>query len=137
MIKRINHVGIVVDDLEETLKVYDKVLNLTPRARVDTLGGRVKAAFVPVGDDEIELLQPIDPTLPIGEYLSKHGRGIHHISLATDDIDSDVDGMRKKGVVFDREKPTMGAHGTRIIFTDPKSTGGIPIELIEESASSG
>jgi len=131
MIRRINHVGIVVDDLEESLKVYDRVFNLKPRARVDALDGRVKAAFVPVGDDEIELLQPIDPALPIGEFLSKHGMGIHHISLATDDIDSDVDRLRKNGVVFDREKPTVGAHGTRIIFTDPKSTGGIPIELIE------
>jgi methylmalonyl-CoA/ethylmalonyl-CoA epimerase len=87
---------------------------------------------VPVGGDEIELLQPIDPTLPLTQYLRKQGTGIHHISLATDDIESDVERMKRDGVVFDREKPTVGAHGTRIIFTDPKSTGGIPIELIEE-----
>jgi methylmalonyl-CoA epimerase len=134
MIRRINHVGVVVDDLEKILELYDTVFNLKPRARADAQGGKVRVAFVPVGGDEIEFLQPIDLTLPIGEYLTKHGCGIHHISLGTDDIDSDVERMRKNGVVFDREKPTVGAHGTRIIFTDPRSTGGIPIELIEEAA---
>jgi methylmalonyl-CoA epimerase len=134
MIRRISHVGVVVEDLMETLNVYERVLHLKPRAIVDALDGKVRAAFVPVGDDEIELLQPIAPNVPLMQYLRKHGSAIHHISLATDDIESDVERMRKDGVVFDRERPTVGAHGTRIIFTDPKSTSGIPIELIEEQA---
>ena len=134
MIRRMSHVGVVVEDLNETLNVYDRVLHLKPRAIVDASEGKVKAAFVPVGEDEIELLQPIDPSVPLMQFLRKYGPGIHHISLATDDIESDVERMRKDGVRFDRERPTVGAHGTRIIFTDPKSTAGIPIELIEEPA---
>jgi methylmalonyl-CoA/ethylmalonyl-CoA epimerase len=67
------------------------------------------------------------------EYLLKHGSGIHHISLATDSIEAEVDRLRKEGVVFDRDRPTIGAHGTKIIFTVPQSTNGIPIELMEES----
>jgi len=134
MIRRINHVGVVVEDLKQTLDVYEKVLHVRPRAIVDALEGKVKAAFVPIGNDEIELLQPIDPAVSLTQFLHKHGPAIHHISLGTDDIEGDVARMRKDGVVFDRERPTLGAHGTRIIFTDPKSTGGIPIELIEEPA---
>jgi methylmalonyl-CoA epimerase len=133
MIRRLSHVGIVVENLEESLKQYERLFNLKPTAVVDALGGKVKVAFVPVGDGEIELLQPIDQNVPLMEYLRKHGSGIHHISLSTDSIDAEVDRLRNEGVVFDRDKPTIGAHGTKIIFTVPQSTNGVPIELMEES----
>jgi methylmalonyl-CoA/ethylmalonyl-CoA epimerase len=135
MITRLSHVGIVVGNLEESLEQYERLFNLRPTAVVDALGGKVKAAFIPVGDGEIELLQPVDQNVPLMEYLRSHGSGIHHISLATDDIDSEVERLRKAGVVFDRERPTIGAHGTRIIFTVPQSTNGIPIELMEQHKS--
>lgn len=132
MIRRISHVGIVVGNLENSLRLYETLFHLKPSAVVDALGGKVRAAFVPIGDGEIELLQPLDPKLPLSEYFRNRGPGIHHISLATDDIESEVDRLRKEGVVFDREKPTVGAHGTKIIFTVPESTDGIAIELTEE-----
>jgi methylmalonyl-CoA/ethylmalonyl-CoA epimerase len=136
MIRRLSHVGIVVGNLEESLEQYERLFNLKPTAVVDALGGKVKAAFVPVGDGEIELLQPVDQNVPLMEYLRSHGSGIHHISLATDNIEAEVDRLRKAGVVFDRDKPTIGAHGTKIIFTVPHSTNGIPIELTEEQRKS-
>ena len=135
MIRRLGHVGIVVENMAESLSRYEKLFNLKPTGVVDALGGKVRVAFVPVGDGEIELLQPIDQDVPLMEYLRTHGTGIHHISLTTDDIDADVSRLSKEGVVFDRDKPTMGAHGTRIIFTVPQSTGGIAIELMEQSPS--
>ena len=134
MIKRIDHVGIVVENLKETLNTYEKTLHLKPRATVDASEGKLRIAFLSVGDGEIELIQPIDPDTPLMGFLRKQGSALHHISVATDDIEADVERMRKDGVVFDRERPTVGAHGTRIIFTDPKSTGGIPIELMEQPA---
>ena len=121
-----------MDNLDESLKLYERLFHLRPSAVVDVLGGRVKAALLPVGDGEIELLQPIDPKIPLMEYLRKQGSGIHHFSLATDDIEAEVDRLRKEGVIFDRERPTVGAHGTRIIFAIPQSMGGASIELIEE-----
>jgi len=133
MIRRLGHVGIVVEDIEKSLSQYEKLFNLKPTAVVNALGGKVRAAFVPAGDGEIELLQPLDETVPLMQYLRTHGTGIHHISLTTDDIDSEVNRLRKEGVVFDRETPTVGAHGTRIIFTVPKSTDNIAIELMEEA----
>ena len=136
MIKRFGHVGIVVENMDQSLKQYERLFNLKPTAVVDALGGKVKAAFLPVGDGEIELLQPTDENVPLMQFLRTRGNGIHHISLTTDDIDADVSRLRKMGVEFDREKPTVGAHGTRIIFTVPQSSDNIAIELMEQPAQS-
>ena len=136
MIKRLGHVGVVVEDMEQSLGEYARLFDLKPTAVVNALGGKVRAAFLPVGDGEIELLQPIDENVPLMEFLKSHGKGIHHISLTTDNIDADVARLRKLGVLFDREKPTVGAHGTRIISTLPQSTDSIAIELMEQPAQS-
>ena len=136
MIRRLSHVGIVVANLEESLEQYETLFNLKPTQVVDAQGGKVKAAFLPVGDGEIELLQPVDQNVPLMEYLRRHGAGIHHISLATDNIEAEVERLRQGGVVFDRDKPTVGAHGRKIIFIVPQSTNGIPIELTEEQRKS-
>jgi len=132
MIKRVSHVGVVVSDLDQTLKLYEGVFGLRPSVVKDAMGGKVRVAFMPVGDGEIELLQPKDPEIPLGKFLQAHGQGIHHISLSTDDIDSDVNRMRASGAGFADEAPKVGAHGVRIIFTKPETTGGIAFELCEE-----
>jgi len=136
MIKRLGHVGIVVESMDHSLEQYERLFNLKPTAVVDALGGKVKAAFLPVGDGEIELLQPIDENVSLMQFLRSRGNGIHHISLITDDIDGDVSRLKKKGVVFDRENPTVGAHGTRIILTVPQSSDNVAIELMEQPAQS-
>jgi len=133
MIKRLGHVGIVVEDIGKSLSTYEKLFNLKPSAVVEALGGKVRAAFVPVGDGEIELLQPLDDNVPLMQFLRKNGTGIHHVSLTTDDIDADVNRLRSEGVEFDRDRPTVGAHGVRIIFTVPKTTDNITIELMEDA----
>lgn len=132
MIKRVSHVGVVVRDLDQTLKLYERVFGLRPTVIKDAMGGKVRVAFVPVGDGEIELLQPKDPEIALGKFLQTHGQGIHHISLSTDDIDSEVDRMKNEGAAFAEEAPKVGAHGVRIIFTKPETTGGIAFELCEE-----
>jgi len=132
MIKRISHVGVVVKDLDDTLNLYEKVFGLKPSVVKDAMGGKARIAFVPVGDGEIELLQPRDPEIALSTFLQAHGQGIHHISLSTNDIDSDVDRMKGEGVAFADEKPKVGAHGVRIIFTKPETTGGIAFELCEQ-----
>ncbi len=134
MFNRINHVGVVVRDLNETLELFDKLFQLKPDVVKDTMEGKLKVAFVPVGNDEIELLQPLDPDTPLGEVLRKSGQGIHHLALSTDNIDADVERLKKKGVVFDQEKPRIGAHGVKIILTRPETTGGIIVELCEEKS---
>ncbi|HKM75954.1 MAG TPA: VOC family protein [Candidatus Bathyarchaeia archaeon] len=134
MFNRINHVGVVVRDLNETLELFDKLFQLKPAVVKDAMEGKLKVAFVPVGNDEIELLQPLDPEIPLGEALRKSGQGIHHLALSTDNIDADVERLKKKGVLFDQEKPRIGAHGVKIILTRPETTGGITVELCEEKS---
>jgi methylmalonyl-CoA epimerase len=129
MIKKIGHVGVVVRDLDETLELYKKLYCLSPAVVKDAMDGRVRVAFMPVGDDEIELLQPVDPKIHLGEFLRKQGQGIHHISLTTDNLDYEIERMKEAGAGFTDDKPTVGAHGVRIIFTRPQTTGGVTVEL--------
>jgi len=133
MIKRINHVGVIVHSLDDTLKIYEKIFGLKPTTVKTAMEGKARVAFVPVGDGEIELIQPLDPDMPQSKFLQTRGQGIHHISLGTDNIESEVDRMRKEGVAFAAEAPKIGAHGVKIIFTKPETTDNITVELCEES----
>ena len=132
MIKKISHIGSLVHNLDESLKIYKRIFNLKPAAIKEAMEGKIKLAFIPVGDDEIELIQPIDLSTPMGKILQSKGQGIHHLSLVTDDIESDVERLKKEGVEFDEEKPRIGAHGVKMIFTKPETTDGVTIELCEE-----
>jgi methylmalonyl-CoA epimerase len=133
MIKRVNHVGVIVHDLDNTLKIYEKVFGLKPTTVKTAMEGKARVAFVPVGDGEIELIQPLDPNMPQSKFLQTRGQGIHHVSLSTDNIESEVDRMRKEGVAFAAEAPKIGAHGVKIIFTKPETTDNITVELCEEA----
>jgi methylmalonyl-CoA/ethylmalonyl-CoA epimerase len=130
MIKRISHVGVAVKNLEETLKFFEHVLDLKPSKKVEK--SNMKAAFIPVGDGEIELLEPTDPELPLAAFISKKGEGVHHISIEVEDIKEVIEELKKKGVRLLDEKPRIGVHGVNIAFLNPESTKGILIELCEE-----
>jgi len=132
MIKRLNHVGVIVHDLDDTLKIYERIFGLKPTTVKTAMEGKARVAFVPVGDGEIELIQPLDPNMPQSKFLQTRGQGIHHISLSTDNIESEVVRMRKEGVAFAAEAPKIGAHGVKIIFTKPETTDNITVELCEE-----
>ena len=132
MIKRLNHVGVIVHDLDDTLKIYERIFGLKPTTVKTAMEGKARVAFVPVGDGEIELIQPLDPNMPQSKFLPTRGQGIHHISLSTDNIESEVVRMRKEGVAFAAEAPKIGAHGVKIIFTKPETTDNITVELCEE-----
>jgi methylmalonyl-CoA/ethylmalonyl-CoA epimerase len=131
MIKKISHIGIVVKDLDKTLRVYEKVFGLTAEKIVTTSSS--KLAFIPVADGEIELIQPLNPSSRSANFLSTHGEGIHHIAFETDDIENEIVGMEKKGVKMRDEKPRIGAHGVKIAFISPESTNGVITELIEKT----
>jgi len=133
MIKRLNHVGVIVHNLDDTLKIYERIFGLKPTTVKTAMEGKARVAFVPVGDGEIELIQPLDSNMPQSKFLQTRGQGIHHVSLSTDNIESEVDKMRKEGVVFAAEQPKIGAHGVKIIFTKPETTDNITVELCEEA----
>ncbi|MBA1334596.1 MAG: Methylmalonyl-CoA epimerase [Firmicutes bacterium] len=131
MIKKVDHVGVAVNNLEEALKFYTEMLGLTLEGVEVVEDQKVKVAFLPVGDTEIELLESTDPEGPIAKYIEKKGEGIQHIAFRVDDIEKALEEMKRKGVRLIDEKPRYGAGGAKIAFLHPKSTYGVLVELSE------
>lgn len=131
MVRKVDHIGVAVSNLEEALKIYTEVLGLKLHGTEVVEEQKVRVAFVPVGDTEIELLESTDPEGPIAKFIEKRGQGMQHIAFRVDDIDEALERMRQKGVRLIDEKPRYGAGGARIAFLHPKSTGGVLVELCE------
>ena len=130
MITGIHHIGIAVKDLNETINFFEKVLNLKTARKVET--ERIKAAFISVGEGEIELIQPKNPDLPISRFIAERGEGLQHIAFKVRRIEKTFEMMKRKGVKLIDDKPRKGIHGVNKAFLSPKSTNGIMIELCEE-----
>ena len=131
MVRKVDHIGVAVSNLEEALKIYTDVLGLKLHGTEVVEEQKVRVAFMPVGDTEIELLESTDPEGPIAKVNEKRGEGIQHIAFRADDIEEALKQMRRKGVRLIDEKPRYGAGGARIAFLHPKSTGGVLVELCE------
>jgi methylmalonyl-CoA epimerase len=131
MIKRIDHIGIVVNDIEEALKVYQHALGLTLAKTQDRPDQAVIIAFLPTGESEIELVQPVTSESGVAKFLQKRGEGIHHICLEVDDIEKTLADLREKGLQLIDERPRTGPEGERFAFIHPKSAHGVLIELYE------
>jgi len=128
---RLAHIGIAVNDIDESLKLYHEALGLSLHGRETVEKDRVNVAFLPIGDTEIELLEATDPDSPIARFIEKRGEGIHHIAIEVEDIDAALETMRTRGFRLIDETPRSGAGGVRVAFLHPKSTGGVLIELCE------
>jgi methylmalonyl-CoA epimerase len=131
--KRINHIAIVVQDLEVALRVYRDALGLL-LARVEEVPAEgVRVAFLPLSEDggRIELVQPITDDTGVARYLAKRGEGIHHICLEVDDIQAAMVEMATYGLQVLEEKPRLGSHGQKYVFIHPKTAHGVLIELYE------
>lgn len=131
MIKNIDHIGIAVQNLDETLKFYTEILGIKLNGTEVVEEQKVRVAFLPVGDTEIELLESTDPDGPIAKFIEKKGEGIQHIALKIDNIEEAIEEMKSKGVRMIDEKPRYGAGGAKIAFCHPKSTNGVLVELTE------
>jgi len=131
VVRKVDHIGVAVSNLEEALKIYTDVLGLKLHGTEVVEEQKVRVAFMPVGDTEIELLESTDPEGPIAKFIEKRGEGVQHIAFRVDDIEEALEQMRQKGVRLIDEKPRYGAGGARIAFLHPKSTGGVLVELCE------
>lgn len=131
MIKKVDHIGIAVANLKEALKLYEETLGIKCTGVEEVAEQKVRTAFLPVGDTEIELLESTDPAGTIARFIEKRGEGIHHIALRVDNIEAALEKMKAAGIRLLDEVPRPGAGGARIAFLHPKDTGGVLIELTE------
>ena len=131
MIKKIDHIAIVVRGIEEALQVYEGALGFELASVKEVPEQAVRVAFLPVGESEIELVEPLTTESGVAKFLEKRGEGLHHICLEVEDIEAALQDLAAKGVRLIDEQPRQGAHG-QVAFLHPKSTHGVLIELIEK-----
>jgi methylmalonyl-CoA/ethylmalonyl-CoA epimerase len=125
----IDHIGIAVNSIEESLKFWEGTLGVKC-AGVETVEDqKVKTAFLPIKESELELLEATSPESPVAKFIEKKGEGIHHVAIRVDNLEEALSELKKKGVKLIDETPRKGAGGAMIAFLHPKATGGILLEL--------
>lgn len=134
MPKRIDHVAILVHDLEQALLFYRDTLGMTPSEIKEVPSEQVRIAFLPLGGpggSEIELVEPTNPDSSLSRFLEKRGEGLHHICLEVEDIEASLAEMQAKGAAVLDKEPRQAAEG-RAVFLHPKGTHGVLLELLEK-----
>lgn len=134
MVKRIEHLGIAVNSLKESLPVFEKLLGTDAYKEEIVESESVKTAFLRVGESKIELLEATDPNSAIAKYLEKNRQGFHHVAFEVDDIDAELIRLRAEGFELIHQSPKDGADNKRIAFLHPKSTSGLLVELCQEKS---
>jgi methylmalonyl-CoA/ethylmalonyl-CoA epimerase len=129
-ITRVDHIGIAVKSIAESLKFYE-ALGLKSVGVEEVAEQKVRVAFLPIGEAEVELLESTAPDGPVAKYIEKNGEGIQHVALRVDNLEAALAELKAQGVRLIDEKPRYGAGGARIAFVHPRSTGGILLELSE------
>ena len=128
---KIDHIGIVVKNIEERLKLYKDFLGLEV-SKVEELPERgLRVHFVKIGETRFELLEEISEDSEIHSFLEKRGEGIHHIAIKVDNASEAIEKALENGLKPLSNEPKKGAHGTKVFFIHPKTTGGILLELVE------
>jgi methylmalonyl-CoA/ethylmalonyl-CoA epimerase len=133
MLQQIDHIGIAVKNLDETVAFYRQVMGLEVSS-TEVFNG-MKIAFLRIGDSELELLEDLTPDGAIARHVATRGEGIQHVAYRVDDIEQGLQEMRAKGIELIDERPRPGARGARVAFLHPKSTKGVLIELVEPQGS--
>jgi methylmalonyl-CoA/ethylmalonyl-CoA epimerase len=131
VIKKINHVAIVVEDMDDALSFWKDSLGLNLKELRDVPVEKSKVAFMPVADGEIELVFPTTVDSGIAKYLAKRGQGMHHICLEVDDIDGMLAQLKAKNVRLINEEPRISADGRKYAFIHPESACGVLVELYQ------
>jgi len=132
MFKRLDHVGLVVHDIDATLQTYCNQLGFRLLERVEIPEQKVVAAFLDAGNSTIELISPTDTESGTARFLANRGEGTHHVCYEVDDIKATLAELRKAGVRLIDETPRQGVHGL-IAFIHPKAANGLMIEVLQRT----
>ena len=133
MTKKIDHIGMIVNDLDASIKNYTSKLGLEVKEieEIEVEGSKDRLAFMPVGDTKIELIETSAEKGIAADFLKEHGEGIHHIAIQVEDIDKMFNDLKSQGVAFRWDQVIDRGPGTKIAFFEAKEFNGILIELVE------
>jgi methylmalonyl-CoA epimerase len=127
---RVHHVAIVVRDMDKALAVYRDQLRMPLDVLLPIASDGVRIAFLPVGESNIELVEPTDPSTGVARFLESRGEGFHHVCLEVDDVQAELDRLAANGLELIDKAPRRGAEGP-VAFIHPRSCNGVLVELIE------
>jgi methylmalonyl-CoA/ethylmalonyl-CoA epimerase len=133
--KRIEHLGIAVKNLEEAIPMYEALLNTSCYKREGVASEGVMTAFFQIGESKIELLEATNETSPIAKFLSKNGPGFHHVAFEVENIESEILRLQSVGFQLIHEVAKDGADNKRIAFLHPKSSGSLLVEICQEKSA--
>jgi len=125
----IDHIGIAVKNLDGALKFWETSLGIKCTEVEEVAEQKVKTAFLPLKDSEVELLEPTSDDSPVAKFIEKKGEGIHHLAIRVDDLEKALAELKEQGVRLIDERPRKGAGGAAIAFIHPSATGGVLLEL--------
>ena len=132
MIKKIEHIGIAVEDLGKSEALFEKLLGVKPYKKENVQTEGVTTSFFKIADQKLELLHAVSENSPIKKFIDKRNEGVHHIALHVDSIKNEVDRLEPLGFEFISTTPKKGADNKMIVFLHPKTTNGVLVELCEE-----
>ncbi|MEY3586081.1 MAG: methylmalonyl-CoA epimerase [Bacteroidota bacterium] len=133
--KRIEHLGIAVKSLEESIPMYEALLNTTCYKREGVASEGVMTAFFQIGESKIELLEATNEDSPIAKFLAKNGQGFHHVAFEVENIEAEIARLQQAGFQLIHEVAKDGADNKRIAFLHPKSTGSLLVEICQEKSA--
>lgn len=134
MFDRIDHVGIAVEDLDGALGLFERTFGMPMVHRETVAEQGVEAALLDVGENHVELLQPLGPDTPVGRFLAKRGPGIHHVAYQVSDIESALERCRAEGLTLIDERPRTGIRNSRVAFLHPRSSGAVLTEIVQPAS---
>lgn len=132
---RVDHIAIVVPDMDIALDFWQKALGLPLAHKEEVPAQQTAVAMMPVGDSEVELVQPTTDTSGMARYMDRRGPGLHHICFEVDDLEATLAQLRETDIRLINEEPVTGAGGKKVAFVHPKSASGVLVELVQSETA--
>jgi len=129
---RLEHIGIAVKNLEDSNELFEQLLGRTHYKVEEVESEHVKTAFFKIGESKVELLEATAPESAIAKYVEKRGEGLHHVAFEVEDIEAEMERLKKEGFRLLNEQPKRGADNKLVCFVHPKSANGVLVELCQE-----
>ena len=131
MFGRIDHIGVAVSSIEDSIGLYRDAFGMAEQHRETVEEQGVKAVLLEIGDGHVELIEPLSPESGVAKFIERNGEGLHHVAYQTDDIDAALEKVRAAGLRLIDEEPRIGIRGSRVAFLHPKATGSVLTEIVE------